>query len=124
MFDPFFTIIYCTIDLANDKPRNLTVANITSRSAEISWLKPKNHGRYYRYYFRITLEEKGKSIRLSKGTRPSKVNKYKLDNLIPFTTYEIYVATIMSYLGGRGYSEESITSFVTLEEGTFFIQRI
>ncbi len=122
MLDPLFAISYCTIQnyfllfpvgLTHDRPTNLTFANITSRSAEISWLDPQNLGRYGLSRFRIKLR-KGKSLILSNRIR--KVNEYKLDNLTPFTTYEI------SIVAGnhQGYSGETITSFVTLEEGKFF----
>ena len=41
------------------------------------------------------------------------VNKYKINNLTPYTTYEISVAAGNDY----GFSEESNTSFLTSEEG-------
>ena len=42
-----------------------------------------------------------------------KVNKYEINNLTPYTTYEISVAA-GNY---DGFSEESNTSFLTSEEG-------
>jgi hypothetical protein len=44
------------------------------------------------------------------------VNEYKIDHLIPHTTYEISVAA-GNYLG---FGEEIITSFLTSEEGEYF----
>jgi hypothetical protein len=41
------------------------------------------------------------------------VNKYEINNLTPYTTYEISVAAGNDY----GFSEESNTSFLTSEEG-------
>ncbi|CAB4007597.1 Receptor-type tyrosine- phosphatase delta [Paramuricea clavata] len=94
--------------LVNDKPTNLTVANITSRSAEISWLDPENHGRYGLSRFKIEL----KKYFVIRSFFTQKVNKYKIDKLTPHTTYEISVAA-GNY---RGYSEGTITTFLTSEE--------
>jgi hypothetical protein len=41
------------------------------------------------------------------------VNKYEINNLTPYTTYEISVAAGNYY----GFGEESNTSFLTSEEG-------
>ena len=83
-----------------------------SQSAEISWLDPQNLGRYGLKRFRIKLR-KGKSLILEGYI--GKVNEYKLDDLTPFSTYKISVVA-GNY---RGYSGETVTSFVTLEEGRF-----
>ena len=93
-----------------DKPTNLTVANITSRSAEISWLDPKYPGIFNLSRFWIKLK-KNNSLILAITT--GKVNEYKINDLIPYTTYEISVAA------GNfpGFGEETITSFLTSEEG-------
>ena len=50
-----------------------------------------------------------------------KVNKYTLNNLDPYTTYEVFLA-----VGNKdGFGEETKTSFLTSEEGeiiyTFYI---
>ncbi|CAB4035237.1 T9SS type A sorting domain-containing, partial [Paramuricea clavata] len=95
--------------LVNDKPTNIAVANITSRSAVISWLDPKNHGRYGLLRFRIKLK---KNVVIRSLTTRQKVNEYKIDNLTPHTTYEISVAA-GNY---KGYSEGTITTFLTSEE--------
>jgi hypothetical protein len=42
------------------------------------------------------------------------VNKYEINNLTPDTTYEISVAAGTDYYE---FGEESITSFLTSEEG-------
>jgi hypothetical protein len=96
-----------------DKPTNLTVNEITSRSAEISWLDPKNRGRYSLTNFWIELK-KDNSLILSITTQ--KVNKYKINNLTPYTTYEISVATGNYQVG---FDDGTITSFSTSEEGEF-----
>ena len=41
------------------------------------------------------------------------MNKYEINNLTPYTTYEISVAAGNYY----GFGEESNTSFLTSEEG-------
>ena len=41
------------------------------------------------------------------------MNEYKINNLTPYTTYEISVAAGNNY----GFGEESITSFLTSEGG-------
>lgn len=47
------------------------------------------------------------------NTTTDKVDKYTLNNLTPFTEYEISVASENKH----GFSEETKTSFSTLEEG-------
>ena len=96
-----------------DKPTNLTVTNITSRSAEISWLDPEYHGINHFYRFWIKLKKEN-SLILNITTR--KVNTYEINNLTPDTTYEISVTAETDYYG---FGEESITSFLTYEEGEF-----
>jgi hypothetical protein len=111
MISPFF------LALLPDKPTNLTVTKITSRSAEISWADPENTG-----------DDKGRLavlsgffIKLKKGNSPilnittDKVNERKLTNLTPYTTYEISVAAGNKH----GFGEVTITSFMTSEEGQF-----
>ena len=123
MFDPPFTIIYYTfqnsifllfpIVFLPDKPTNLTVTNITSRSAEISWLDPKDEGHYGLASFRIKLKKYNSVIlHMTVG----RVNKYKIHNLTPDTTYEISVAAETSHYV-YGFGEETTTSFLTSEEG-------
>ncbi|CAB3988020.1 Receptor-type tyrosine- phosphatase F, partial [Paramuricea clavata] len=96
-----------------DKPTNLTVTNITSRSAEISWADPENAGDYKGgaatlsgFFIKLTKENS-----LPRNITTDKVNKWKLTNLTPYTTYEISVAA-----GNKrgGFGEETITSFTTL----------
>jgi hypothetical protein len=99
------------IDIAPDKPTNLTVTNITSRSAEISWQDPEYHGRYGFSRFWIELKKEN-SLILNITT--GKVNEYKINNLTPYTTYEISVAAGNYYYG---FGEESNTSFLTSKEG-------
>ena len=41
------------------------------------------------------------------------MNKYKINNLTPYTTYEIYVAAGNYY----GFDDGAISSFLTSEEG-------
>ncbi len=96
--------------LLPDKPRNLTVTNIKSRSAEISCLDPENTGDSDLTRFWIKLK-KNKFLNLN--TTTDKVNEYKLDNLTPYTTYEISVAAGNKH----GFGEETNTSFITSEEG-------
>ena len=111
MISPFF------LALLPDKPTNLTATNITSRSAEISWLDPENTG-----------DDKGRQlavlsgffIKLKKGNTliwnitTDKVNERKLTHLTPYTTYEISVAAGNKH----GFGEVTITSFMT-SEGQF-----
>ena len=106
-------ILYFSIGLIPGKPRNLTVANITSKTAVISWLDPEVGVQGFLYYasrFFINLKKENTTI-LSIAT--GKVNKYKLYNLTSYTTYEISVAAGNYY----GVGEESVTSFLTSEEG-------
>jgi hypothetical protein len=93
-------------------PINLTVTNITSRSAEISWQDPKDHERFDVARLWIKLKKEN-SLILNITT--GKVNKYEINNLTPYTTYEISVAAGNDY----GFGEESNTSFLTSEEGEF-----
>jgi hypothetical protein len=91
-------------------PTNLTVTNITSRSAKISWQYPKDHGRLGLSRFWIKLKKEN-SLILNITT--GKVNEYEINNLTPYTTYEISVAPGNDY----GFGEESNNSFLTSEEG-------
>ena len=93
-----------------DKPSNLTVINITSESAGISWVDPANEGNIDLTGFRIKLT-KDNTVILNITIK--KVNKYEIDNLTPNTTYEVSVAA-----GNQnGFGEETITSFTTLGKG-------
>ncbi|CAB3988022.1 Receptor-type tyrosine- phosphatase F, partial [Paramuricea clavata] len=93
--------------LLPDKPSKLTVINITSESAGISWVDPANGGKNGLTGFRIKLTKDNTVIL---NITINKVNKYEIDNLTPNTTYEISVAA-----GNQnGFGEETITSFTTL----------
>jgi hypothetical protein len=96
--------------LLPDKPTNLTVTNIKSRSAEISWLDPKIRGILGISRFSIKLKKES-SLILSITT--GKVNEYEVNNLTPDTRYEISVAAGNYY----GFGEETFTSFLTSEGG-------
>ena len=76
----------------------------------MSWIDPKNQGRYRLSRFWIKLKKENFLI-LSINT--GKVNKYRIENLTPYTTYEISVAA-GNYLG---FGEEISTLFLTFEEG-------
>ena len=98
--------------MLHDKPGNLTVANITSRRAEISWLDPE-YQRSNRYQLSRFLIKLKKENTLILNITTGRVNAYELNNLTPFTTYEISVASGNEY----GFGEESVASFSTFEEG-------
>ena len=111
MFSSVFALLLT--DIEPDKPTNLTVTNITSRSAEISWLDPEYHGADGGYGLSRFWIELKKENSLILNITTGKVNEYEINNLIPYTTYAIYVAA-----GNRhGFGEETITSFSTSEEG-------
>jgi hypothetical protein len=93
-----------------DKPTNLTVTNITSRSAEISWLDPKNRSIDHLSHFRIELKNEN-SLIMSITT--GKVNEYEINNLTSYTAYEISVAAGNS----RGFGDNIFSSFLTTSEG-------
>ncbi len=123
MFSPLFIkyfkiiLVLFYIGLVPDKPTNLTVTNITSRSADVSWLDPVRQGFIYPYisHFWIKLKKEN-SLILSITT--AKVNEYEINNLTSYTRYEISVAGGNSY----GFGEETITSFLTSEEGECYIE--
>jgi hypothetical protein len=98
--------------LVPDKPRNLTVANITSKSAVASWLNPEYTwiSNNYLSGFLIRLKKENTLIL---NVTTGKVNEYELNNLTSYTTYEISVAAGSYY----GFGEESVTLFLTSEEG-------
>ena len=99
-----------TLALIPDQPTNLAVTNIKSRSAEISWIDPVNTGEGDLTRFRIKLK---KNNFLIQNITTNKVNQYTLSNLIPCTKHEITVAAGNKH----GFGEETITSFLTSEEG-------
>jgi hypothetical protein len=103
-----YTLISFFLARFPDKPTNLKVTNIESRIADISWLDPSNTGDGGLTHFRI----KGNSS-IPLNIIIKKVNKYKLNNLTPYTTYEISVAAGNKH----GFGEETITSFTTSEDG-------
>jgi hypothetical protein len=106
----YFTIIPFFLALFPDEPTKLTVTNIKSRTAEISWINPNNTGDGDLTGFWIKLKKENSLIL---NTTTDKVNEYELDNLTPYTTYKISVA-----VGNKhGFGEETITSFLTSEEG-------
>jgi hypothetical protein len=96
--------------LLPDKPTDLTVTNIKSRTARISWLDPNNTGDGDLTGFWIQLKKENSLIQ---NITEDKDNEYDLDNLTPYTTYKISVAVRNKH----GFGEEIITSFKTLEEG-------
>ena len=103
-------ILYSPLAAIPGRPRNLKVTNITSRSAEISWLYPYNL-RLSNFWIKLKKEN---SLILNITTE--RVNKYEIRNLTSYTTYEISVAAGNEY----GFGEEAITSFSTAsEEGDY-----
>ena len=105
-----YTLNFFSLALLPDQPTNLTVTNIKSRSAEISWIDPVNTGNGSLTRFWIKLK---KDNSLIQNITTDKANKYTLNNLTPYTTYEISVA-----VGNiHGFGEEIKTPFSTSEEG-------
>ena len=96
-----------------DKPRNLTVISITSRSVEISWANPKNRGLYGISRFLITLKKDNSPIFsiITTGI----VNRYEINYLNPYITYEVSV-TAGNY---RGFENAATSLFLTAEEGIY-----
>ena len=83
-------------------------------SAVISWLDPE-----YTWFIFYNIDFSGFFIRLKKentlilNVTAGRVNQYELNNLTPYTTYEISVAAWNHY----GFGEEIVASFFTSEEG-------
>ena len=101
---------FFSLALLPDQPTNLTVTNIKSRSAEISWMDPVNTGNGSLTRVWIKLK---KDNSLIQNITTNKVNKYTLNNLTPYTTYEISLA-----VGNiHGFREEIKTPLLTSEEG-------
>ncbi|XP_028402632.1 uncharacterized protein LOC114525467 [Dendronephthya gigantea] len=106
---PCMRIEICGHTLYPDQPRNLIVFNIKSRSAEISWIDPVNQGftSVSRFWIKI---KKDDSLILNMTT--GEINKYKIDKLTPYTSYEISVAA-----GNKdGFGEETMIALLTREE--------
>ena len=101
---------FLLVALLPDKPLNLTVTNVMSRRAELSWKDPENTGDGILTEFWIQLKTGNSSIQ---NITTDKVNKYQIVNLKPYTTYEIFVAAGNKY----GFGEGSFSSFTTSEEG-------
>ena len=92
-----------------DKPTNLAVTKIKSRSAGISWLDPTNRGLDSLLGFWIKVKNEN-SLTLNVTT--GNVNEYEINGLGPYTTYEISVAAGNKY----GFGEAIITSFSTISK--------
>ena len=103
-------IFLCFSAVFPDKPANLTVISIASRSVEISWVNPKNGG-YYGFSNVLIELKKDNSPFLSITTRI--VNHYKIRDLSPHITYEISVT------GGnyKGFENAATAFILTSEEG-------
>ncbi|XP_028416861.1 uncharacterized protein LOC114541076 [Dendronephthya gigantea] len=106
---PCMRIEICGDTLYPDQPRNITAFKIKSQSVEISWIDPENQGFTSVSRFWIKMK-KDNSLILNINT--GKINEYKIDKLTPYTSYEISVAA-----GNKdGFGEETISSFLTLED--------
>jgi hypothetical protein len=81
-----------------------------SRNAEISWQDPNNTGDGNLTRFSIQVTTKDDEIL---NITTDKVNKYKIKNLTPHTTYKIVVAAGNKH----GFGEEVQTTLTTTEEG-------
>ena len=95
-----------------DKPRNLTITNITSTTAVISWLDPERQSKHDDHVSRFFIKVKRENTAIP-SIVTEKVNELKLNNLTSYTTYDISVAAGNHY----GIGEESVTLFLTSEEG-------
>ena len=103
--------VHFLLALLPGAPTNLTVTNIESRSAEISWIDPVNTGEGLLTGFTITFKKENSFIQNITTDKAGK--KFKLEKLSPHTTYEISVA-----VGNKhGFGKETNTSFLTSEEG-------
>ena len=94
------------------KPTNLTVTAISSRSATISWQDAKIRV-FYNWVSNFRIQLKRDSNVIVGNITLKVVNEYKIYNLTPYTTYKISV----SAGNDHGFGEESVTSFLTSEEG-------
>ena len=99
-----------TLALLPDQPTNLTVTNIRSTIAEITWIDPVNTGDGGLTRFRIILK---KDNSLIQRISTNKHNEWLLNGLVPNTKYEISVAAGNKH----GFGEETITSFLASEAG-------
>ena len=85
---------------------------MTSRNVEISWVTPKNTGRYGLSKYSIELKKDNSPIL---STTTGIVNQYKIYDLSPYITYEISVT------GGNceGFENTATSFFLTPEEGIY-----
>ena len=120
---------FVSVGLTPDKPQGLTVTNITSRSAAISWLEARRDYHILRYFFRRHryrfkgryddfrisgfLIQLKKNRTLVQNITTGKVNEYKLYKLAPHSWYEVSIAAGNHY----GFGEFILASFLTFEEG-------
>ena len=105
-----FTIIPFILALLPDKPTDLTVTNIKSRTARMYWVDPNNAGDGNLTGFWIKLKKENFVIQ---NITNYNENEYEIHNLTSYTTYKISVAAGNKH----GFGEETITSFKTSEEG-------
>ena len=110
-----YILNFFSLALLPDQPTNLTINNIKSRSAEISWIDPVNTGNGHLTRFLIKHK---KDNSLIQNITTDKVNKYTLSNLTPYTMHKISVAAGNIH----GFGEETTTSFKTSEEGNYKLE--
>ena len=109
-----YRVTFFFLALFQDEPRNLTVTNIKSRSADISWIEPETKGDGFKEFL-VKLKKNSSLIWNTTTT----MKNYTLDNLTPSTTYAITVAAKNKH----NFSKEINASFTTCEEGKVYKNR-
>ena len=100
------------LDLYPQEPSDLTLTDITSSSVVLSWKSPANLGEKPVSNFRIKVKRTGTILVLNIDIKSSK-DSMKVQNLSPYTKYEISIAAGNS----RGFGNEATVSFTTAEAG-------
>ncbi|XP_046858727.1 uncharacterized protein LOC124452186 [Xenia sp. Carnegie-2017] len=115
---PCLRIEVCGGDLLPDKPTHLTAAKISSRYFKISWKDPRNTGvklgtNLPNFLTKVRLIVlKDTVVIFEKTWKATLLKPYKVENLVPYTTYVVNVTVGNS----EGFGRSTTASFRTVED--------
>ena len=106
-----------------DKPTHLTAAKVSSRYFKISWKDPRNTGvklgtNLPNFLTKVRLIVLKDTVVIFKKTwKATLLKPYKVENLVPYTTYVVNVTVGNS----EGFGRSTTASFRTVEDGELML---